>query len=53
MDTGATSDALAEAFPDFPFTWVALAHGGDGISVLAARDLPRVRGDGTSRQLLE
>ncbi len=53
MDTGATSDALAQAFPDFPFTWVALAHGGDGISVLAARDLPLVRGDVTPRQLLE
>ena len=53
MDTGATSDALAQAFPDFPFTWVSLAHGGDGISVLAARDLPLVRGDVTPRQLLE
>lgn len=53
MDTGATSAALAEAFPAWPFTWVALAHGGDGISVLAARELPPTRGATTARQLLD
>jgi len=39
MDTGATSEALAAAFPRLPFTWVELAHGGDGISVLTKREL--------------
>ncbi len=39
MDTGATSDALAEAFPRLPFTWVELEYGGDGISVLTKREL--------------
>ena len=45
MDTGATSDALAAAFPDLPFIWPEMVHGGDGISVLHARDLPPRRGD--------
>lgn len=40
MDTGATSDALAAAFPELPFTWVELEHGGDGISVLRRSELP-------------
>jgi len=39
MDTGATSDAVADAFPHLPFTWVELEHGGDGISVLTRREL--------------
>lgn len=39
MDTGATSDAVAAAFPRLPFTWVELEHGGDGISVLTRREL--------------
>lgn len=45
MDTGATSEALAAAFPELPFIWPEMVHGGDGISVLFARDLPRHRGD--------
>lgn len=49
MDTGATSDALAAAFPDLPFIWPDMRHGGDGISVLHARDLPRQRGDAGRR----
>lgn len=49
MDTGATSEALAAAFPDLPFIWPDLVHGGDGISVLRARDLPRRRGDARGR----
>ncbi len=40
MDTGATSDALAEAYPELPFTWVELEHGGDGISLLRRGELP-------------
>lgn len=40
MDTGATWETVARSFPDWPFTWVEMRHGGDGISVLAARDLP-------------
>ena len=40
MDTGATWETVARAFPDWPFTWVEMRHGGDGISVLPARDLP-------------
>lgn len=39
LDTGATSEALAAAFPRLPFTWVELTHGGDGISVLSKREL--------------
>ena len=39
MDTGATSDAVAAAFPRLPFIWVELEHGGDGISLLARRDM--------------
>ncbi len=49
MDTGATSDALAAAFPDLPFIWPEMLHGGDGISVLHAQDLPRGRGDARGR----
>jgi len=41
MDTGATSDALAAAFPQLPFTWVEMQHGGDGISVLKRSELTR------------
>ena len=41
MDTGATSDAVAAAFPDLPFTWVEMQHGGDGISILSQAALPR------------
>ena len=40
MDTGATSDALAHAYPELPFTWVELEHGGDGISLLRRTELP-------------
>lgn len=39
LDTGGSSAALAENFPHLPFTWVELAHGGDGISVLTRREL--------------
>jgi len=49
MDTGATSEAMAEAFPDLPFYWPEMTHGGDGISVLYARDLPAPRGDAARR----
>jgi ribosomal protein L3 glutamine methyltransferase len=40
MDTGATSEAVADAYPELPFVWVDMQDGGDGISVLYARDLP-------------
>lgn len=49
MDTGATSEAMAAAFPELPFYWPEMAHGGDGISVLYARDLPAPRGDAARR----
>jgi ribosomal protein L3 glutamine methyltransferase len=39
MDTGATSEAVADAYPELPFVWVDMQDGGDGISVLYARDL--------------
>ncbi len=45
MDTGATSQAMAAAFPELPFLWPEMAHGGDGVSILRAADLPRRRGD--------
>jgi ribosomal protein L3 glutamine methyltransferase len=46
MDTGATSDAMAAAFPELPFTWLEMVHGGDGISILNGADLRGRRGDG-------
>ena len=49
MDTGATSDALSAAFPELPFLWPEMAHGGDGISVLYGQDLPRSLGDARGR----
>lgn len=48
MDTGATSEAMATAFPELPFLWPEMAHGGDGISILHAADLPRRRGDASA-----
>ena len=41
MDTGATWEAVAQTFPEYPFTWLEMRHGGDGISVLEAGDLPQ------------
>lgn len=41
MDTGATWPAVEAAFPELPFIWVELAHGGEGILVLHREDLPR------------
>ena len=39
IDTGGTWPAVAAAFPQLDFTWVALRNGGDGIGVLTQRQL--------------
>lgn len=41
LDAGGTWPAVDAAFPTLPFTWVELAHGGDGIAILTATDLAR------------
>jgi hypothetical protein len=41
--------ALERAFPRIPFIWPEFATGGDGIALVAARDLP-VDNGGTGRQ---
>ena len=39
IDTGGTWPAVAAAFPQLNFTWVALRNGGDGIGILTQRQL--------------
>ncbi len=46
IEVGAGSAALEAAFPAVPFLWPDFARGGDGIALVAARDLP---GDNTPR----
>ncbi|MSR15232.1 MAG: 50S ribosomal protein L3 N(5)-glutamine methyltransferase [Gammaproteobacteria bacterium] len=41
MDVGGIWPAVDAAFPNLPFTWVELAHGGDGICVLTQAELAR------------
>jgi ribosomal protein L3 glutamine methyltransferase len=36
IEVGNTEEALIEAYPDLPFTWLDLEHGGHGIFVLTA-----------------
>lgn len=39
VEVGFSAPALAEAFPDIPFTWIELERGGEGVFVVAAADL--------------
>lgn len=41
VEVGGGLDALEAAFPRVPFTWPEFRRGGDGIALVAARDLPR------------
>jgi ribosomal protein L3 glutamine methyltransferase len=40
LEVGAGAAALEQAFPRVPFTWPEFEHGGDGIALVAAGDLP-------------
>jgi len=39
VEVGNSWVALAQAYPQMPFAWVDLNHGGDGVFVLTAQDL--------------
>lgn len=40
VEVGNSWPALAEAYPEIPFEWVAFENGGDGVFVLRKEDLP-------------
>jgi ribosomal protein L3 glutamine methyltransferase len=40
IEVGGGMAALERAFPRTPFTWPEFTSGGDGIALVAARDLP-------------
>jgi ribosomal protein L3 glutamine methyltransferase len=41
VEVGAGMHVLEASFPLIPFTWPEFEHGGDGIAIVAAGDLPR------------
>ncbi len=43
LEVGNSWEALEEAFPQLPFTWVEFAHGGHGVCVLTAAELRESR----------
>lgn len=42
LDVGGSWPALEAAYPRFPFLWVDLQHGGDGITVITRAELTRL-----------
>ena len=41
LEVGAYWEALDEAFPALPFMWLDFEHGGEGVAMIAAADLPQ------------
>ena len=39
VEVGEAAEALIEAFPQWPFTWMEFAHGGDGVFALTRDEL--------------
>ncbi|HCD54864.1 MAG TPA: 50S ribosomal protein L3 N(5)-glutamine methyltransferase, partial [Halieaceae bacterium] len=43
LEVGNSWEALEAAFPQLPFTWIEFEHGGHGVCVLSAAELPESR----------
>lgn len=39
VEVGVAEEALAEAYPNVPFTWLSFEHGGEGVFLLTAAEL--------------
>lgn len=39
VEVGFSAQALSDAFPELPFTWIEMERGGEGVFVLSASDL--------------
>ena len=42
VEVGNSSAALEAAYPELPLTWVEFEHGGEGVFVISAEDLPEM-----------